>query len=60
MLEYDVLLTGAVHQLQIITLEEKGSDDPLQNLFGFGQRIADKLMGKPPPPQPDPNSRRLP
>ena len=55
-----MLLTGAVHHMQIITLEEKGSDDPLQNLLGLGQRVADKLMGKPPPAPPDPNRRRLP
>ena len=59
-IEYDVLLTGAVHHMQIITLEEKGSDDPLQQLLGFGKRTVDRLSGKPAPPPPDPNRRRLP
>ena len=55
-----MLLTGAVHHMQIITIEEKGSDDPFVNLMNFGQRQVDRLMGKPPPPQLDPNRRRLP
>jgi hypothetical protein len=29
-LEYDVLLTGSVHHMTIVTLEQPGSEDPLQ------------------------------
>ena len=28
--EYDVLLTGSVHHMTIVTLEQPGSEDPLQ------------------------------
>ena len=38
-LEYRVILTGAVHHMQIITLEKQGIDDPLQMAWDFGQRF---------------------
>lgn len=59
MIEYDVLLTGAVHHMQIITLEDHSNDDPVQALIEFGKRTVDKMMGKPPLKE-NPNRRRLP
>jgi len=58
-IQYDILVTGAVHHMQIITLEERDSDDPVRAMLSFCQRLVDKLTGKP-QKKLDPNRRRLP
>lgn len=44
-IEYDVQLTGAVHHMQILTLEPEGSDDPVQWLVDVGKRAYSRLTG---------------
>eukprot|EP00308_Calcidiscus_leptoporus_P017957 CAMPEP_0119370988 /NCGR_PEP_ID=MMETSP1334-20130426/17255_1 /TAXON_ID=127549 /ORGANISM="Calcidiscus leptoporus, Strain RCC1130" /LENGTH=188 /DNA_ID=CAMNT_0007388173 /DNA_START=162 /DNA_END=728 /DNA_ORIENTATION=+ len=36
--EYNVQLTGAVHHMQIVTLQNEGDDDPLQMFWDFTKR----------------------
>ena len=43
--EYDVRLTGIVQHMRIVTLEEPGSDDPLQMLWRFAERRLAWLLG---------------
>ena len=44
-IEYEVQLTGAVHHMEIITLDEPGSDDPLQELWDAGKRSIRAIFG---------------
>ena len=37
--EYNVLLTGAVHHMQIVTIDKPGFDDPLTMVWEFGKRL---------------------
>eukprot|EP00908_Phaeocystis_cordata_P026271 Transcript_8739.p1 GENE.Transcript_8739~~Transcript_8739.p1 ORF type:complete len:203 (-),score=26.51 Transcript_8739:144-752(-) len=43
-IEYDVLLTGSVHHMTIVTLEKPGNEDPLQKLWNAGQRTLDSML----------------
>ena len=54
-LEYDVLLTGSVHHMTIVTLEQPGSEDPLQ----ARPQPHRALMMPPSPPPPPPPSPSL-
>ena len=46
MLEYDVVLTGIVNHMRIVTLEdERASDDPLDQVVEFGRRSLARLVG---------------
>ena len=48
-LEYDVLLTGSVHHMTIVTLEQPGSEDPLQ-----ARPQPHRALMMPPSPSPPP------
>ena len=59
MLEYDMTLTGAVHHMNMVTLDQYGSDDPIEQLVDYTKRALSFLNsdggGKPkPPPSPPP------
>ena len=59
MLEYDMTLTGAVHHMNMVTLDQFGSDDPIEQLVDYTKRALSFLNsdggGKPkPPPSPPP------
>ena len=49
-LEYDVLLTGSVHHMTIVTLEQPGSEDPLQ-----ARPQPHRALMMPPSPSPPPS-----
>ena len=38
MLEYDMTLTGAVHHMNMVTLDQYGSDDPIEQLVDYTKR----------------------
>lgn len=44
-IEYEVQLTGAVHHMDIVTLDEGGNDDPLQALWDAGKRSVLAVFG---------------
>ena len=54
MLEYDMTLTGAVHHMNMVTLDQFGSDDPIEQLVDYTKRALSFLNsdggGKPKPP----------
>jgi hypothetical protein len=54
MLEYDMTLTGAVHHMNMVTLDQYGSDDPIEQLVDYTKRALSFLNsdggGKPKPP----------
>jgi len=45
-IEYEVHMTGAVHHMQVVTVERPGSDDPLQMMWEFSKKSLIKVFGK--------------
>mmetsp|Transcript_27262 Transcript_27262/g.59868 ORF Transcript_27262/g.59868 Transcript_27262/m.59868 type:complete len:243 (+) Transcript_27262:177-905(+) len=45
LIEYEVMLTGAVHHMNIVTYVERGQDDPLDMLWNFTKRSFAAISG---------------